>query len=59
AYNMTPDEYRTKWSLPPDYPMVAPHYAEQRSEFAKRIGLGRGTGRAGARRPATGAAAKK
>ncbi|MGH7111278.1 MAG: MucR family transcriptional regulator, partial [Stellaceae bacterium] len=42
TYNMTPDEYRTKWSLPPDYPMVAPHYAEQRSEFAKRIGLGRG-----------------
>ncbi|MGH7100456.1 MAG: MucR family transcriptional regulator [Stellaceae bacterium] len=59
TYNMTPDEYRTKWGLPPDYPMVAPHYAEQRSEFAKRIGLGRGTGRAGARRPATGAAAKK
>jgi predicted transcriptional regulator len=49
TYNMTPDEYRTKWSLPPDYPMVAPKYAEQRSEFAKKIGLGRGTGRHAAR----------
>jgi predicted transcriptional regulator len=45
TYNMTPDEYRAKWSLPPDYPMVAPNYAEQRSQFAKKIGLGRGTGR--------------
>ena len=54
TYNMTPDEYRVKWSLPPDYPMVAPKYAEQRSEFAKKIGLGRGTGRNSAR-----AAAKK
>jgi predicted transcriptional regulator len=42
TYNMTPDEYRAKWSLPPDYPMVAPNYAEQRSAFAKKIGLGRG-----------------
>ena len=41
TYNMTPDEYRAKWGLPPDYPMVAPNYAKQRSEFAKRIGLGR------------------
>ena len=41
AYNMTPSEYRTKWGLPADYPMVAPNYAKQRSEFAKRIGLGR------------------
>ena len=49
TYNMTPDEYRVKWSLPPDYPMVAPKYAEQRSEFAKKIGLGRGTGRQSAR----------
>jgi len=40
-YNMTPEEYRAKWGLPPDYPMVAPNYAKQRSEFAKRIGLGR------------------
>ena len=45
TYNLSPDEYRVKWSLPPDYPMVAPKYAEQRSEFAKKIGLGRGTGR--------------
>ena len=41
AYNMTPDEYRAKWGLQPDYPMVAPNYAKQRSEFAKKIGLGR------------------
>ena len=40
-YNMTPEEYRAKWGLPPDYPMVAPNYARQRSEFAKKIGLGR------------------
>jgi predicted transcriptional regulator len=41
AYGMTPDEYRQKWGLPADYPMVAPNYAEQRSAFAKKIGLGR------------------
>jgi predicted transcriptional regulator len=41
TYNMTPDEYRVRWGLPTDYPMVAPNYAAQRSEFAKRIGLGR------------------
>ena len=41
TYNMTPDDYRAKWALPPDYPMVAPNYAAQRSEFAKKIGLGR------------------
>ena len=52
TYNMTPDEYRAKWNLPPDYPMVAPNYAEQRSAFAKQIGLGRGAGRASGRRPA-------
>jgi len=45
TYNLTPDEYRVKWGLAPDYPMVAPKYAEQRSEFAKKIGLGRGTSR--------------
>ena len=44
-YNLTPDEYRTKWGLPPDYPMVAPNYAKQRSDFAKNIGLGRDTTR--------------
>ena len=41
TYNLSPDEYRAKWGLPPDYPMVAPKYAEQRSDFAKKIGLGR------------------
>ena len=40
-YGMTPDEYRAKWSLPADYPMVAPKYAETRRELAKKIGLGR------------------
>jgi len=40
AYGMTPEEYRERWSLPPDYPMVAPNYAEQRSSLAKKIGLG-------------------
>ncbi len=44
AYNMTPEEYRLKWGLPPDYPMVAPNYAAQRSAFAKKIGLGRKPG---------------
>ena len=44
VYKMTPQDYRTKWNLPPDYPMVAPNYATQRSEFAKSIGLGRATG---------------
>ncbi|WP_225769555.1 MucR family transcriptional regulator [Inquilinus sp. Marseille-Q2685] len=40
AYNMTPDEYRERWGLPADYPMVAPNYANQRSALAKTIGLG-------------------
>ena len=39
-YGMTPDDYRTKWGLPGDYPMVAPNYAEQRRTLAKSIGLG-------------------
>jgi predicted transcriptional regulator len=39
-YQMTPDEYRAKWNLPADYPMVAPNYAEQRRMLAKKIGLG-------------------
>jgi len=56
TYGMTPDEYRHKWGLPPDYPMVAPNYAQQRSAFAKKIGLGRGTGRQAGKRAA---AAKK
>ena len=41
VYNMTPDEYRMKWGLPYDYPMVAPKYAASRSALAKKIGLGR------------------
>jgi predicted transcriptional regulator len=40
AFNMTPEEYRERWELPPDYPMVAPNYATQRSRLAKQIGLG-------------------
>lgn len=40
-HNMTPDEYRARWGLPLDYPMVAPSYAEQRSKLAKKIGLGK------------------
>jgi predicted transcriptional regulator len=39
-YDMTPDDYRRKWGLPADYPMVAPNYAEQRRALAKKIGLG-------------------
>ena len=45
AYDMSPDEYRQRWELPGDYPMVAPNYAKQRSELAKKIGLGRKPGR--------------
>ncbi len=41
AYGLTPDQYREKWGLPRDYPMVAPNYAERRSVLAKQIGLGR------------------
>lgn len=40
-FDMTPEEYRAKWGLPADYPMVAPSYAAKRSEFAKEIGLGK------------------
>jgi len=39
-YNMTPEQYRDKWGLPPDYPMVAPNYAVARSQLAKKMGLG-------------------
>ncbi len=49
AYNMSPEEYRERWGLPADYPMVAPNYARQRSKLAKQIGLGtrarRGSGK--------------
>ncbi|MEM6625171.1 MAG: MucR family transcriptional regulator [Pseudomonadota bacterium] len=46
-YDMSPDDYRRRWGLPADYPMVAPSYTARRSEFAKKIGLGRGTRKAG------------
>jgi predicted transcriptional regulator len=41
SYGMTPEEYRAKWNLPHDYPMVAPNYAQHRSQLAKQIGLGK------------------
>lgn len=44
TYNLSPEEYREKWGLPLDYPMVAPNYAKHRSNFAKEIGLGRKPG---------------
>ncbi len=44
-YDMSPEEYRRRWGLPADYPMVAPLYAQRRSDFAKQIGLGRGVRR--------------
>ena len=43
-YDLTPEEYRARWGLPADYPMVAPNYAKRRSAFAKEIGLGRKRG---------------
>jgi predicted transcriptional regulator len=48
-YNISPEEYRAKWGLPKDYPMVAPNYAKARSELAKQMGLGQG-GRKAARK---------
>jgi predicted transcriptional regulator len=41
SYNLTPEDYRAKWGLAPDYPMVAPNYAIKRQQLAKKIGLGR------------------
>ena len=49
-YKLSPDEYRARWNLPADYPMVAPNYAQRRSDFAKKIGLGKGEGRKGKRK---------
>ena len=46
-YGMTPEEYRKRWGLPADYPMVAPSYTKKRSDFAKQIGLGKVSGRRG------------
>jgi len=48
-YNMSPEDYRAKWGLPKDYPMVAPNYAKARSDLAKQMGLGQG-GRQAARK---------
>ena len=53
-YDMSPEDYRAKWNLPKDYPMVAPNYAKARSELAKQMGLGQG-----GRKPARVARAKK
>ncbi len=50
TYDMTPEEYRAKWGLPASYPMVAPNYAKQRSEFAKKIGLGKVSAKPAGRR---------
>lgn len=44
-FDLSPEDYRRKWGLPPDYPMVAPAYAERRSDFARKIGLGKGVRR--------------
>jgi predicted transcriptional regulator len=46
-YGLSPEDYRRRWGLPADYPMVAPAYAQRRSDFAKQIGLGRGVRRKG------------
>ena len=51
AYNMTPEQYRERWGLPADYPMVAPNYARHRSSLAKKIGLGTKPRAAGAPEP--------
>lgn len=56
-FGMTPDDYRAKWNLPKDYPMVAPNYAEKRRELAIQIGLGR-KGSGGGRKPAARGRAK-
>ncbi|HCF24299.1 MULTISPECIES: MucR family transcriptional regulator [unclassified Novosphingobium] len=51
-YNLTPDQYRARWNLPADYPMVAPSYAEKRRDLAKKIGLGRKPGQKRGRKKA-------
>ena len=50
-YKLTPEQYRQRWNLPADYPMVAPNYAEKRRELAKKIGLGRKPGPRKGRKP--------
>lgn len=57
-YNLSPEDYRRKWGLPADYPMVAPNYAKRRSQFAKDIGLGRSSTK-GTTKTATKTASKK
>ena len=52
-YKLTPEQYRQRWNLPADYPMVAPNYAEKRRELAKKIGLGRKPGIRRGRKPKT------
>ena len=62
SYNLTPDQYREKWGLPADYPMVAPNYAKHRSSLAKKIGLGtkpRGRPSASTRRRDSGSASTR
>ena len=54
-HGMTPDEYRARWGLPSDYPMVAPDYAEKRRDLAKKIGLGRKPGQKRGRKKKTAA----
>jgi predicted transcriptional regulator len=51
SFNMTPDEYRARWGLARNYPMVAPNYSERRSTLAKEIGLGRKAGKVAAAKP--------
>jgi predicted transcriptional regulator len=58
SYDMSPEDYRAKWSLPYDYPMVAPAYARKRQELAKKIGLGRKPKAAPAKKPRAKAKAK-
>ncbi len=53
AHGLAPEEYRARWGLARDYPLVAPNYAKQRSEFAKKIGLGRKPGAAKSKKPAS------
>ncbi len=52
-YNLTPEQYRARWNLPADYPMVAPNYAEKRRDLAKKIGLGRKPGQKRGRKKAS------
>jgi predicted transcriptional regulator len=59
TYGLTPEEYRAKWGLPRDYPMVAPNYAKARSELAKSMGLGRKAGASPAAAPEQEAGARR